>query len=113
MLDDIGDWQHDLKVGHNTYFLAQITDGSRRDLDEVEIDRVQSRVDDAWADVEHLRLVIEWLDESITAVGGIDCPGWIEYVEGYKTLADEHLTTAIARHLVRKLKPLMDGQLPD
>lgn len=107
MLDDIGDWQHDLKVGHKTYYLARIADSNPKEGDE-EVKRIQSRVDQAWADVEHLRMVIEWLDDSLSAVEGIDCPGWVDYVEGYKKLADDHLTTAIARHLVRKLRPMIE-----
>jgi hypothetical protein len=110
LLDDIGDWQHDLKVGHNTYYLTQISSVNSRDYSKEEIDRVQGVVDEAWADVEHLRLVIEWLDESIAAVSGLDYPGWIEYVEGYKKLADDHLTTSIARHLVRKLRPMIEEE---
>ena len=108
MLDDIGDWQHDLKVGHNTYYLAQIFDGKSRIADAERINQVQDRVDETWADVEHLRLVIEWLDDSLSAVSDVECPGWVEYVEGYKELTDDHLTTAIARHLVRKLRPMIE-----
>lgn len=109
MLDDIGDWQHDVSVGHRTYYLSQITPDAFRDDDELSIEQIQERVDETWSDVEHLRLVIKWLDDSISAVSKLDCPGWIEYVQGYRKLSDDHLTTAIARHLVRKLKPMIEN----
>lgn len=110
MLDDIGDWQHDIRVGHRTYYLSQIAQDNYKGDAAASIDEVQKRVDEAWADVEHLRLVIGWLDESASAVSEVECPGWIEYVEGYRKLADDHLTTAIARHLVRKLRPIMKSK---
>lgn len=108
MLDDIGDWKHDVSVGHRTYYLSQITNDAFRDDGEPSIEQIQERVDEIWADVDHLRMVIDWLDDSVSAVSGLDCPGWIEYVEGYRKLSDDHLTTAIARHLVRKLKPMIE-----
>lgn len=108
MLDDIGDWQHDVSVGHRTYYLSQIVNETSRDDGGLSIEQIQGHVDESWADVEHLRLVIAWLDDSVSAMSGLDCPGWIEYVMGYRKLTDDHLTTAIARHLVRKLKPMIE-----
>jgi hypothetical protein len=113
MLDDIGDWQHDISVGHRTYYLAQVVEEVRGGVEDVSIDEVQDAIDEAWMDVEHLQLVIQWLDGSTQAVQGFACPGWLDYVAGYRKLSDEHLTTAIARHLVRKLRPMIKTQSID
>lgn len=110
MLDDIGDWQHDISVDHRTYYLSQVVEKAGGGVEEVSIDEVQDAIDEAWMDVEHLQLVIQWLDDSTQAVQDLACPGWLDYVEGYRELSDEHLTTAIAKHLVRKLRPLIEPQ---
>jgi hypothetical protein len=110
LLDDIGDWKHDIEVGHRTYYLSQIVQDEGRFLEDGSIEKVQKYIDDNWSDVEHLRMVLNWLGDSIDAMEGIDCPSWIEYVEEYLELTDEHLTTTIARHLARKLRPLLEAQ---
>jgi len=113
MLDDVGDWQHDIGVGHRTYYLSHVAAKVGRGEGDGLVDEIQEAIDAEWADVEHLKLVIQWLDDSAHAVQGVACPGWLEYVEGYRQLSDEHLTTAIARHLVRKLGPMMKTQSND
>jgi hypothetical protein len=103
-LDDIGDWREDLHVRHLTYFLAQVLPGSDPWPDE---GTVQDGIDREWSDVGHLQQVLEGLEAAQDAVRGISCPGWTAYVEGYTTLADEHLTRALARHLARVLGPIV------
>jgi hypothetical protein len=113
MLDDIGDWQHDIGVGHRTYYLSQVEENVGGGVVDFDINEVQDTINEAWMDVEHLQLVIQWLDDSTGAVQGLECPGWLDYVEGYRELSDEHLTSAIARHLVRKLRPMVEMQQSD
>ncbi len=108
MLDDVGDWAHDVEVGHLTCYLSHLAPTEAWEATEwPSIEELQAKIDAEWVDIEHLRLVINWLDRSIDAVNGLDCPGWIEYVGGYRSLTDEHMTTAMARHLVRTLRPMV------
>jgi hypothetical protein len=109
LLDDIGDWRHDLEVGHVTYYLTRLAPtGSSEPVGLPSIEEAQSRIDTEWIDVNHLEVVLDLLEDSIEAVREIDCPVWIDYVEGYRWLTNEHLTTAMARHLVQKLRPLVE-----
>ena len=65
--------------------------------------------DDAgWVDVEHLRLVRQWFDDTIEAVEGVDCPGWVQYITTRRDLAEEHLTYAAACHLRDSLEGILD-----
>ncbi len=109
LLDDIGDWKHDIEVGHITYFLTCLV--PLQPVGSVGLpstEEAQSKIDAEWVDVNNLELVLELLDDSIDAVREIECPAWIEYVEGYRWLTNEHLHSAMARHIVRKLRPLME-----
>jgi hypothetical protein len=109
LLDDIGDWRHDIEVGHVTYYLMRLASpDSLRRVGLPAVEEAQSRIDVEWSDVNHMEMVLDLLEDSIKAVRGIDCPAWIEYVEGYRWLTNEHLTTAMARHLVQKLRPLVE-----
>jgi hypothetical protein len=108
LLDDVGDWEHDAHVGHLTYYMAHVLPPDAwQSESRPSADELQGRIDAEWADVDHLRMVIEWLDRAVDAVGSLECPRWVKYVDGYRTLADQHLTTAMARHFVRVLKPLV------
>ncbi|NIM95420.1 MAG: hypothetical protein GTO18_17120 [Anaerolineales bacterium] len=108
LLDDIGDWEHDLHVGHLTYFLTLLAPSKAWDSQHTpsEYD-LQKRIDDDWVDVRQLQEVIDWLDRSLNAVSSINCPAWIEYVNGYRTLANNHSTSFTARHLQRVLEPFV------
>ena len=107
LLDDIGDWQHDMRVGHLTYYLAQLAPPEAwEQVEWPSLESLQAEVDKEWVDVEQLRLVRKWLDLSLKAVQNIACSGWVEYVEGYQSLTDQHMTQAVARHLARILRPL-------
>jgi hypothetical protein len=111
LLDDIGDWRHDLEVGHVTYYLTRLAPaGSSGSVGLPSVEEAQSKIDADWIDVNHLEMVLDLLDDSTDAVRGIECPAWIDYIEGYRWLANEHLTTAMARHLVQKLRPLIDKE---
>jgi hypothetical protein len=71
------------------------------------VEEAQSKIDAEWIDINHLEMVLDLLDDSVDVVRGIECPAWIDYVGGYHWLTNEHLTTAMARHLVHKLRPLV------
>jgi hypothetical protein len=105
LLDDIGDWRHDIEVGHVTYYLTCLAPVGTFGVESLPaIEDAQSKIDAEWIDVDHLEVVLDYLEDSIEAVQGIECPAWIDYVEGYRWQANEHLTTAMARHLIRKLR---------
>ena len=106
LLDDVGDWEHDSGSGHWTFYLSQIALPGKAD----DLDRMREAIDSEWHDVNHLRLVIHWLDESSHAVEGMNCPGWLAYIGGYRQLTNDHLTAAIAHHLMRTLRPLVQSK---
>ena len=107
LLDDIGDWKHDLQVGHTTYYLSCLAHNEAWLLTGASsVEECQRKIDDEWLDVGQLGEVIEWLNRSLEAVREVDCPIWIEYVNGYKTLANRHMTGFTARHIMRILQQL-------
>ncbi|NIS82282.1 MAG: hypothetical protein GTO14_19220 [Anaerolineales bacterium] len=108
LLDDVEDWRSDFDKGHMTYFLGQlmchplIENTGNRSV--VELQSVLGR---SWLDVDHLRQVLDWLDRSIEVVQDLQCRAWVDYVDGYKRLADKYLTLATADHLLGLLEPLV------
>jgi hypothetical protein len=108
LLDDIGDWRHDHAVGHQTYFLSEVDAQLGDNSDESDAEAFQAAIDDSWLDVDHIHLVMEWLDKSLAAVEGMSCQGWVDYVNGYRQLTDGHLNRAVARHLKRTVGPLVE-----
>jgi len=111
MLDDIGDWKEDIKQGHVTYFLA-IVSGVEDGFWDGKISHynIQSRINETWEDVHQIEGVIDWLDRSVDAVGSIDCPQWLEYVNGYRVRADQHARRFIACHMQQALRPLLKNR---
>jgi hypothetical protein len=110
LIDDIGDWRHDVEVGHHTYFQSLVLPPAQWGDSGPDPDQLQAEIDRNWHDVAQMACVIEWLDRSSAAVAGLECPGWLEYVDGYRILADKHRTRFVARHLVRVLRPLVESQ---
>lgn len=109
LLDDIGDWEDDLNTGHLTFYLQQVaSDLPQLDSEKVEAFQVQRRIDLEWQDVNYLKRVMEFLKQSKDSVSGIQCSGWIEYIDDYIMQTEEHLDAAMARHLLgvlRKVSP--------
>lgn len=108
LLDDVGDWRHDVKAGHRTYFLSQIASRRKEPAEPYKSNELELLFEEFWPDVENLRKVIEWLDESTDAVTDLNCPAWISYVHGYRELANGNLSGAIAGHLARKIQPILE-----
>ncbi len=105
MLDDMGDWQHDLSVGHLAYYLsrhAAAETWSAAEWPEPQV--VQGWIDAEWSDVQHLRMVQRWLEEALEAVEEVPSTGWKAYVRSCADLTDRHLTSAVARHLARTMR---------
>ena len=116
LLDDIGDWQEDVEAGHLTYYLTQVAEPELlRSPARLSVEEMRARIDRDWRDVEHMRAVMDWLGLALDAVRSVQCSGWLDYVEGYRRQADEHLTGFVARHLLRALRPLVEreGELSD
>jgi len=102
LLDDIGDWQHDLQVCHFTYYLSQCTPPEAWQSSEwPTMEDVQANIEGDWIDLTNMHLVAEWLVDAVQAVKGLNCPGWVEYVDGYRERADRHLTNFYMAHIGR------------
>jgi len=111
LLDDIGDWRDDVQSGHLTFYLSQVAGpGAWSDSQRPSLEDLEARIDGGWEDVKHMREVSHWLDKSLAAVEDLRCAGWVAYVEGYQTQADDHLTGFIARHILRAVRPLAEAQ---
>jgi hypothetical protein len=114
LLDDIGDWESDLSVGHVTYYLVQLAssgDWEGRNLPSA--GQIRSRIESEWADVENLKSVIDFLEQAVAAVKDVDCEGWIEYLNSYIVLAKKQMKRASMVHLERNLRPLVQGPKPN
>jgi hypothetical protein len=113
-LDDIGDWEEDHAARRMTYFLscvgATLPAGARLDVPAGD---VRAAIQSSWIDVDHLNLAREWLERAQVAVGGVPCPGWVEYLGDFQALAAEHLQQSTAAHLARSLEPLLGSRRGD
>ena len=111
MYDDIGDWQEDFEAGRITYYLTRLIPLEAWQSAELPAaEEVQQSIDANWKDVEHLRLVIGWFDEALSALDDLECRAWMEYISEYRAAADQHLTMFVARHLARTLRLLAAGR---
>ncbi len=107
LLDDIGDWKQDIQVRHLTYFLAQCAPLTEWQSPTWPMaDDIQKYIDDSWIDTDHMDLVIKWLDEAVNAVQNLNCPAWIEYVNGYRKRSVQHLTNFYTYHLSKVFEHL-------
>jgi hypothetical protein len=107
MYDDIGDWREDLEAGRVTFYLTRLIPPGAWESEELPAaEEIQGRIEAGWQDVDHLRLVIGWFDEGLSALDGLECRAWVEYVSEYRAAADQHLTAVVARHLARALRSL-------
>jgi len=107
LLDDLGDWEEDLKQRHLTFFLARMAPA------EVWLgpcwppaDDIQQSIDAKWADIECMETVQEWLGASLEAAE-LECARWKQYLDAYRALADQNLTRHKARHMLRVIEPLV------
>ena len=108
LLDDVGDWQSDLVDRHLTYYLAQLAPAECWLADRwPAAGELQPLIDAAWHDARHLRLTIEWLDGAVSVIQDLKYPGWVNYINDYRELADKHLTATTARHLARALQSML------
>lgn len=108
LLDDVGDWEQDLEQCHLTYYLARMAPADVwRGQPWPSRDEIQQRIDAAWADIDALETVQNWLDRSLHAVADLECQGWKDYVRSYQVLAGQHLVRFKARHLLRAVEPLL------
>lgn len=109
LLDDVGDWEEDLAGRHLTYFLSLLAPPEAwRAPRWPAAGELRQRIDEDWLDIEAMARVQRWLDRSLQAVEGLDCPGWRAYLGGYRALAEQHLARFKARHLLRAIEPLLD-----
>jgi hypothetical protein len=108
LLDDIGDWETDVQMGHVTFYLVQLSQWETWDGKHLpSVEELRSRLESDWADIDNLKLVIDFLRKAITPVGDVDCAGWIEYLTSYIELAEKHIKRASIIHLERSLRPLV------
>lgn len=106
LLDDIADWQEDLDAGRITYYLTRLVPPGEWPEGEMPLRaQMQRAVDDEWKDVEGLRMVMDWFDQGLSAVRGLDCSAWVGYVDGYRAVTQRLLTDSAAQHLRKSLRP--------
>lgn len=106
LLDDIGDWQDDLQAHHMTYYLGQYSpSGTWLSRHWPTIEEVRARLEAEWLDTTHMHQVVDWLEEAVNAVEDLNCPSWVEYVNGYQQRADQHLTRFYSIHIGQVFKP--------
>jgi len=109
MYDDIGDWQEDFEAGRVTYYLTRLRPPQAwQSADPPLVEEVRQAIDADWADVDHLRMVIGWFDEAISALDDLECCAWRKWVTEYRVAAEQHQTIFVARHLARSLKSLVE-----
>ncbi len=108
LLDDLGDWREDLASGRLTYFLSRLAPPERwAERPWPSPAEIQQAIDASWEDLEHLDLIEAWLAKALDAVDGIVCPAWKAYLDGYRSLAQQHATRLGARHLLEAIRPLV------
>lgn len=107
MYDDIGDWREDYEEGHVTYYLTRLMPLEAWQAAEwPSVEQLQQSIEADWHDVEHLRMVINWFDQGLSAAHGLECRAWVEYINEYRAAADQHLKMLVARHLLRTIGSL-------
>lgn len=100
MLDDVLDWRLDLARHHRTHFLSRLVSPSRDSaVSWPTAEWVEGKMLAGWQDVEALEQVGQWMDESLSGLGDLECPAWRDYVDGYRRLTASHLNYAVATHL--------------
>ena len=111
LLDDVGDWQDDIAAGRPTYYMTRLAppDAWRAPVDP-SVEEIQGRIDAGWLDIKHMVVVQEWMGNAAESASSLGCTGWMEYVDGYRTLADEHMARFKARHLLRVLGPIVEEE---
>ena len=108
--DDILDWRSDLQERHITYFLTCLAPPNAFKGDEWSSKGAFELINSKeWMDVNKFRLVLEWFNRAIEAVQGIECPGWLDYLQEYRRVAEQHQKAALARHLLKVVKQLKDS----
>jgi hypothetical protein len=108
LLDDMGDWREDLEMGHLTYYMTRLAEPERwRSSHWPSEEELRQRIDADWLDLKYMGMVQEWLDKSVEATKGLGCQGWDDYLDGYRSLAEQHLTRYKARHMMRILDPVV------
>jgi hypothetical protein len=107
MLDDFGDWQDDLSDRHMTHFLSQlITKDGWQHPDDQTKEAIRHKILAGWHDVACLKEIRGELSRSITAVEQITCPTWVNYVQEYLDLTNEHLEQALTNHLYQVFREM-------
>lgn len=111
LLDDMGDWEDDLQARHLTYYLSRLaTPEAWLAPNWPAREQLQYVIDGDWLDVKHMSEVQEWLDRSLEDVLGLECEGWTAYLEGYRSLAEQHLAHYKARHMLRIIGPIVEAR---
>jgi hypothetical protein len=109
LLDDMGDWQDDLEKGHLTYYMTRLAPPEAWQASEwPSTEDLQARIDADWMDIEYMRMVQEWLDRSVAAVQELPCTRWLDYLNGYRDLAEAHSKRFKARHFLHIIDPIVN-----
>jgi hypothetical protein len=107
MYDDIGDWEEDFEAGRVTYYLTRlIPPAAWQSGDLPSIEDVRHAIAEEWPDVDHMRLVISWFAEAMSAVDGLECSAWTKWVAEYQEAAGQHQRSFVTRHMARSIQSL-------
>jgi hypothetical protein len=80
LLDDVVDWQEDLARGHYTYPLAQALSHLREAGVEISPQAVKAKISDSTILEDTLTQTRAWYHQALTAVDGIPCQAWTDFV---------------------------------
>jgi hypothetical protein len=80
LLDDVVDWQEDLARGHYTYPLTKALSHLREAGVEISPQAVKEKISDSTILEDTLTQVRAWYHQALTAVEGIPCQAWTDFV---------------------------------
>ena len=104
--DDLLDWRADYENRHLTWFLLQLLSAEEWKSEEpIPLSELEERNFVLRRDLAVFRETIGWFDKAIEAIREIYCPGWLRYLEEYRSIAAEHQRACAAHHLSRVLFP--------
>lgn len=80
LLDDVVDWQEDLARGHYTYPLAQALSHLKDSAKEISPQAIEAVISDSTIMEDTLTQIRAWYHQALTAVDGILCQAWTDFV---------------------------------
>ncbi len=106
--DDLLDWRADYENRHLTWFLLQLLTAEEWKSEKpIPLSELEERNFKERRDLAVFGETIGWFDQAIDTTREINCPGWLRYLEEYRSIAVEHQRACAAYHLKRALFPVI------